>query len=80
MSVNNLRPNAKKIDLVIAEKEMLQKEVCKKAGISQQTLSAIRRSGGRASLITIGKIANALGVPVSEIIVEEEYQKAEVGR
>ena len=77
MSINNLRPNAKKIDLVIAEKKMLQEELCKKAGISQQTLSAIRRSG-RASLITIGKIAHALGVPVSDIVFEEEYQRAEV--
>jgi len=71
MHVNSLRPNAKKIDLVIAEKEMLQEEVCKKAGISQQTLSAIRRSG-RASLATIGKIARALGVSVTDIILEEE--------
>jgi len=26
MSVNNLRPNAKKINLIIAEQEMLQEE------------------------------------------------------
>ncbi|MCL2688282.1 MAG: helix-turn-helix transcriptional regulator [Chitinispirillia bacterium] len=70
MPVNNLRPSAKKIDLIIAEKEMLQDEVCKKAGISQQTLCTIRRTE-RASLATIGKIARALGVSVTEIIFDE---------
>ena len=74
MPINSLRPNAKKIDLVIAEREMLQNELCKKAEISQQTLSAIRRSG-RASLATIGKIARALDVPVTDIILEEEPKK-----
>jgi len=69
-SIINLRPNAKKIDLIIAENEMLQEEVCRRAGITQQTLSAIRRSG-KASLVTIGKIARALGVPVTEIILED---------
>ena len=76
MSINNLLPNAKNIDLIIAEKEMLQEELCKKAGISQQTLSTIRRTG-RASLTTIGKIARALGVPVADIIIEENPKKAE---
>jgi len=74
MPVNNLRPNSKKIDLLIAEKEMLQEEVCKKAGLTQQTLSGIRRTE-RASLATIGKIARALGVSVTDIIYEEESQK-----
>ena len=70
MSINNLKPDAKKIDLILAERKMLQQDLCEKAKISQQTLSAIRRTG-RASLTTIGKISHALNVPVSEIILIE---------
>jgi len=71
MANKALRPDAKKIDLIIAKKEILQDEVCKRAGISQQTLSTIRRTN-RASLATIGKIARVLGVSVVDIILEEE--------
>jgi len=73
MSTNHLRPNAKKIFLMIAEKEMLKETFCKKAGISTQTLCTIRRTE-RASLLTIGKIARALGVPVADIILEQNTE------
>lgn len=59
-----------KLELKMAEAIMNPKEVSDKAGISYP---AFRRAihGGNSKFSTIGRIAKALGVDVSEIIETE---------
>ena len=59
-----------KIKLIMARKELNQTDLAKKCGMRRQVLNAIfiRET---CTLKTIGKIANALGVDVTEIVKEE---------
>lgn len=61
----------KKILILLARFKMSKVDLAKKAGISRQTLSTIL-SGNRCKPETIGKIAEALKVDVTEIIDLEE--------
>ena len=61
----------KKVMLILAEKGMLYKDVCSKAGISEAEFRKIRSGERTPKPATIGKIASALGVGVQEIIVRE---------
>lgn len=63
--------NKKKVMLILAEKGMLYKDVCSRAGISEAEFRKIRAGERTPKPATIGKIASALGVGVQEIIVQE---------
>ena len=65
-----MKLDAYRIRLILAQKELNQANFAKKCGIRPQALSEIL-SRGTCTLKTIGKIANALGVPVTEIVKEE---------
>lgn len=66
-----MKLDARKIRVILAQKEMNQSNLAKKCGMRPQALSEIL-SRGTCTLKTIGKIANALGVDVTEILEEEE--------
>ena len=61
----------KKVMLLLAEKGMLYKDVCTKAGISEAEFRKIRSGDRTPKPATIGRIAYALGVGVHEIILRE---------
>lgn len=62
--------NTRKIKIILAQKEMNQSNLAKKCGMRPQALSEIL-SRGTCTLKTIGKIANAMGVSVTEIVKED---------
>lgn len=66
-----MRINARKLELAMAKALMNPKEVSEKAGISYP---ALKRAWSQRDVktATIGRIARALGVDVSELIETEE--------
>lgn len=62
--------DTRKIKIILAQKEMNQSNLAKKCGMRPQALSEIL-SRGTCTLKTIGKIANAMGVSVTEIVKED---------
>ena len=65
-----MKLNARKIKLLLAEREMNQSDLAVKIGVNRQQVNDIlgRES---CSLKTLGRIAKALGVDVTEILKEE---------
>ncbi len=61
-----------KLQTELAKKGMMFKDLCDKAGIAEITLRNIRQGKRTPRPATIGKIANALGVDVKDIIQERE--------
>lgn len=59
--------SAKKVHLKMAERCMDPYDICNKAKISYQAYQRIIKTGN-CRLSTLGKIANALDVPVTDII------------
>lgn len=59
-----------KIKLILAEKGMTRTILSEKCGLSRQSISTIM-GRGTCSVVSAGKIAIGLGVPVSEIVKEE---------
>lgn len=59
--------NTQKIELLLAEKSMTSTQLSVLSGISRQNISTIIHRGSCAPK-TVGKIARALDVEVSEII------------
>ena len=54
------------------ELRMTQDELAKKSGVSRQTISSIEKNAGRnTSTKTLQRIANALGLTVSELFFNE---------
>lgn len=60
----------KKIELIMAERGLTATEVSKRAEMSLQNFSTIKLRG-TCTPTTAGKLAQGLGVNVSEIIEEE---------
>lgn len=56
-----------KIDLLLAEHGINNTLLAKRAGISRQSVSTVKKRG-TCNPTTAAKLAKALGVPVSEII------------
>lgn len=65
-----MKLDARKIKMLLAEREMNQSDLARQCGVARQQLGKIL---ARESCTTkmLGKIAKGLGVPVSEIIKEE---------
>lgn len=57
-----------KLELAICKQGVFLKDIAKRVGVSEQALRNIRDGKAQPRLATIGKIARALGVNVSEII------------
>lgn len=65
-----MKLDVQKIKLILAEREMNQSDLAKKCGVNRQQINDIL-SRGSCTLKTLGRIAKALHVPVSEIVKEE---------
>lgn len=65
--MTNLKISQNKVQLTMARKAMNPYELCSKAGISYAAYHRIMKEGG-CKIATLGKIATALGVDVTEII------------
>ena len=59
-----------KIKIILARKALNQADLAKCCGMRRQALNEIFKRGV-CTLKTLGKIANALGVDVTEILAEE---------
>lgn len=66
-----MKLNTWKIKLILAEKEMNQSDLAEKIGVNRQQINEIL-SRKTCSLKTLGRIAEALGAPVAEIVKEGE--------
>lgn len=62
--------NTSKINLISAEKGLTRSELSKICGLSRQSISTII-TRGTCSVVSAGKIAQGLGVPVAEIVKVE---------
>lgn len=62
-----MRINRIKLALLMFEKEMTTTDLSKKCGVSRQTLCYVR-NGKSCSVATGRKIANALGVEVTDLL------------
>ena len=58
------------IKLIMAEREMSNKDLASKMGSDNNTLYMVLKNG-RCNTKTAGKIAHALGVHVEDIVVQE---------
>lgn len=68
-----MKANRSKIFVLLATQELEIKELEQKAKMPRSTLTKVL-SGKRVKPITIGKVANALGVDVMEILDESEVK------
>ena len=59
-----------KIKMILAEAEMTRADLAAKCGISRQNISTIL-TRGTCALKSVGKIAKGLGIPVSDIVIED---------
>lgn len=57
-----------KLDLAMANMRCSAKNLSNRCGVSQVTITRITKGVQRARPETVGKIAKALGVPVTDII------------
>lgn len=65
--MTNLRISQNKVQLAMARKKMNPYDLCSAANISYAAYRRIIKSGG-CKIATLGKIATALGVDVTEIL------------
>ena len=63
--------NARVANVILAKNEKTRTALAEKAGISRQAVSAILRRG-TCSAINAGKLANALGIQVEELMEVKE--------
>lgn len=61
-----------KLAFAMAKEGMLLKDICKKAQIGEVAFRAIRQGKSQPRPATIGRIANALNVNITDIIKEGE--------
>lgn len=60
--------NKNAIELLMAEKQLSQKSLSEKSGVSRYTLGLVLRNKRNTNPPTIGKIATALGVKPEAIV------------
>jgi transcriptional regulator with XRE-family HTH domain len=66
-----MKINIEKLKIAMAEKCLTNQGLCKKAKISLTTLATIKANKREPQTITVGKIAKALNIPVSELVDNE---------
>lgn len=66
-----MKISKKKVSFIMAEKDMFQKDLAEKAGMSRGNLSVIL-NGKNCQPKTILKIANALNVEIEAILEDEK--------
>lgn len=65
-------PNILRINEVLKEKKVLQKELAERLGVSKVTVSYWCNNQTTPSLDTLGQIAKILKVKISDLIIENE--------
>lgn len=65
-----MKIDSRKIKLILAEKGMTRTVLSERCGLSRQSISTIM-GRGTCSVVSAGKLAQGLGVPVLEIVKEE---------
>lgn len=65
-----MKINAEKVKIAMANKCMSMRELSKKTGLKEETVSAVLSNKREARLTTVGVIAKVLGKTVEEIIEE----------
>lgn len=63
-----MRISRTKLDLILAKKQLSIKELCESANLPTETFKQARTGARNPTPKTIGRIAAALGVEVTEII------------
>lgn len=63
--------NRPAIAMLIAKQEFTQQDLLNRSGIAQKTLNGILNGTGKPRIKTLGKLATALGVEVSEFVTFE---------
>ena len=66
-----MKLSKEKLDIIMAQKQMYIKEICEAAGLPKVTFKQARSGVRNPKPKTIGRIAAALGVDVTEIIETE---------
>lgn len=64
-----MKLDSTRIEVLLAEQGLSKAKYAEKCEISRQTVSTVLRRGS-CEPVTAGKLANGLGVPVSEIVQE----------
>lgn len=70
-----MKLDAKKLQLIMARKEIGVRELAKKAGMSPAAVSKHTRGLMQPSIKMLGKLANGLGVDVTEILQDEKEKE-----
>jgi transcriptional regulator with XRE-family HTH domain len=63
--------------LLRLERDLSQKQLAKAAGLSQPRITEIERSDANPTLLTITRIANALGVRVERLFADTSVRRQE---
>lgn len=66
-----MKINIKKLNLLLAKHMLTKQDLCSKSNLSHKSIENIYK-GKLVAPKTAGKLANGLGVPVTEIIEIEE--------
>lgn len=66
-----MKISKEKLDIIMAQKQMYIKEICEASGLPKETFKQARSGARNPKPKTIGRIAAALGVDVTEIIETE---------
>ena len=67
-----MKIDVKKLDVLIAHKGLMLKDVAKASDLSEMAFRNIRTGKAVPRLRTIGRIASALNVSVQDIILQDE--------
>ena len=66
-----MKLNSRKLELLMARKNINVTQLVEKSGVSRATISTVRLRG-TCHILTAAKLAAALGVDVEEIIAKED--------
>ena len=65
----------RKLQILMAKKQMNAKELAEKSGLSHNTISSFLSGRRKPSIKSLGMLANGLGVDVEEIIEDEKEKE-----
>ncbi len=66
-----MKIDLKKLEFLMAEKCIEIRELSKKTGITESTISRIKNGKQNAKPVTIGKLAKGLEVQITELLEKE---------
>lgn len=66
-----MKLDTNKLQMVMAEKCVEIRELSKKTGVAECTISKIKHKKQNAKPVTIGKLAKGLGVQITELLETE---------